>query len=164
MTKARANVDPTIRDATLADAAALASLMGELGYPTSEVEMKQRFETILADSGFKTFVAVVGDQVCGTIGTLTQPSYEHNDWSGRIVALVVSKTMRRRGIARQLILEAEKDLARRNVRRITLTTRVTRLDAHKFYEQLGYERTGYRYAKSLADSVNPQPASDNPAR
>lgn len=164
MTDARADVDPIIREATLADAAALASLMGELGYPTSEAEMKQRLETILADSGFKTFVAVVGDQVCGMIGTLIQPSYEHNDWSGRIVAMVVSKAMRRRGLARQLILEAEKDFARRNVKRISLTTRLTRLDAHKFYEQLDYERTGYRYAKSLAESVNRPPASDSRAR
>ena len=36
--------------------------------------------------------------VGGMIGTLTYPSYEHNDPSGRILALVTLNVARRRGI------------------------------------------------------------------
>jgi ribosomal protein S18 acetylase RimI-like enzyme len=75
--------------------------------------------------------------VCGMIGTLTYPSYEHNDASGRIVALVTSGTLRRRGIGRALIATAEKDFAQKGIRRVALDTRLTREDAHKFYESLG---------------------------
>jgi ribosomal protein S18 acetylase RimI-like enzyme len=140
----------TVRDGRLDDAAALAELMCELGYSTSELEMRRRLEAILADAHFRTFVAVIDNAVCGMIGTVGSPSHEHNDLSGRIVALVVSQSLRRKGIARRLTEKAEEDFSRRGIRRVTLTTRLTRKDAHKFYAELGYEPTGYRYAKDLA--------------
>jgi ribosomal protein S18 acetylase RimI-like enzyme len=145
------DVDLAIREAERGDAAPLAMLMGELGYVTTEAEMTQRLQAILPNKQFKTFVAVAGDRLCGMIGTAAQPSHEHNDLSGRIVALVVSKAKRRRGIARRLIEKAEKDFAERKITRVSLTTRLTREDAHQFYEELGYARTGFRYAKTLSD-------------
>ncbi len=69
--------------------------------------------------------------------------------SGRILALVTSSTARRRGIGRALIATAEKDFAQRGIRRVALDTRLTREDAHKFYESLGYERNGWRFVKQL---------------
>ena len=84
------------------------------------------------------------------IGTLIYPSIEHNDLSGRIVALVILSTMRRRGIGRALIATAEKDFAQRGVRRVGLNTQLAREDAHKFYESLGYERNGWRFVKQLS--------------
>jgi len=84
------------------------------------------------------------------IGTLTYPSLEHNDPSGRIVALVILRTMRRRGIGRALIAKAEKDFVERGISRVALNTRLTREAAHKFYESLGYERNGFRFTKHLA--------------
>lgn len=149
MDSAEATVDLTIRNAELTDAAALAGLMRELGYETTAAEMAARLQTILPDARYRTFVASSGKQLCGMIGTTAQPSHEHNDLSGRIVALVVSKAMRRRGVARQLIAAAERDFAKRRVTRISLTTRLTREDAHRFYEQIGYAKTGFRYAKEL---------------
>jgi ribosomal protein S18 acetylase RimI-like enzyme len=142
-------VDLAIREVDLADAEPLGVLMGELGYPTTKDEMERRLHAIAADSHYKTFVAVSSGRVCGMIGTSAGPSYEHNDRSGRIVALVVSEAMRRQGIARQLINAAEQDFSGRGITRISLTTRLTRAGAHRFYEELGYERTGHRFAKNL---------------
>lgn len=152
MDSAHVVVDLTIRDAELSDAAALAALMGELGYETTAVEMSARFETILFDARYRTLVAILDNQLCGMIGTVAQPSHEHNDLSGRIVALVVSKLMRRRGVARKLVAAAERDFAKRAVTRISLTTRLTREEAHQFYEQLGYTKNGFRYAKELTET------------
>jgi ribosomal protein S18 acetylase RimI-like enzyme len=106
-TEAPAGVALTIRNASLSDAQALASLMCELGYETTSTEMRQRLKSIVSDKGFRTFVAEIDDQVCGMIGTLTHASHEHNDFSGKIVALVVSKKKRRSGIGRALIAAAE---------------------------------------------------------
>jgi ribosomal protein S18 acetylase RimI-like enzyme len=72
------------------------------------------------------------DSVCGMIGTLTYPSFEHNDASGRILAPVTSRTARRRGIGRALIATAEKDFAQRGIRRVSLDTRLTREDGTSF--------------------------------
>jgi ribosomal protein S18 acetylase RimI-like enzyme len=143
-------VSLTIRDAKLSDAPALAALMCELGYETSNVEMRQRLKSILSDAHYGTIVAEIDDQVCGMIGTLTHASHEHNDPSGKIIALVVSTKQRRRGVGRALIAAAENDFARRNVSRVTLTTRFERKAAHQFYKGLGYSRTGFRFAKNLS--------------
>ncbi len=138
-----------IRDAEVNDAPELAVLMCELGYETDPTEMEARLELILSNPAYKTFVAIRDGSVCGMIGTLTYPSYEHNDASGRILALVTSSTARRRGIGRALIATAEKDFAQRGISRVALDTRLTREDAHKFYESLGYERNGWRFVKQL---------------
>jgi GNAT superfamily N-acetyltransferase len=132
------------------DAAALAQLMCELGYETTESEMQTRIKKIAADERYHTFVAVLDGKVCGMIGTLTCPSYEHNDPGARILALATLGAMRRRGIGRALIETAEKDFAQRGIRRVALNTQLARKDAHKFYESLGYERNGWRFVKQLS--------------
>jgi len=73
----------TIRDAKLSDVSSLAALMCELGYETTNAEMRQRLKSILRDARFRTFVAEIDNTVCGVIGTLTHPSYEHNNPPGK---------------------------------------------------------------------------------
>ena len=142
--------DLTIRAAEMNDAAALAQLMCELGYETTKSEMQTRMERIAGDARYRTLVAVRNGKVCGMIGTVTNPSYEHNDPSGRILAVVTLTKARRRGIGRALIATAENDFAQRGITRVALNTQLTRKDAHKFYESLGYERNGWRFVKQLS--------------
>ena len=142
-------VDLTTRHARLGDAPALSALMCELGYETTATEMRRRLKSIFSDARFRTFVAEINGQVCGMIGTLTHASHEHNDFTGRITALVVSRKRRRSGIGRALVAAAEKDFVEKRVTRVSLTTRLTRQHAHRFYQSLGYSRTGFRFAKEL---------------
>lgn len=123
--------------------------MCELGYKTTGSEMRQRLKSILSEVRYSTFVAEIDNELCGMIGTQTHMSHEHNDLSGKIIALVVSKKKRRRGVGRALIATAEKDFAKKKVTRVTLTTRFEREEAHRFYEALGYRQTGFRFAKTL---------------
>src|SRR5262245_3493894 len=139
----------SIRDAELNDAPELAALMCELGYETDCAEMETRLALILLNPVCKTFVAVMDGHVCGMIGTVMYPSYEHNDPSGRILALVTSSATRRRGIGRALIAAAESDLAQRGIRRVALNTSLNPEDAHQFYDSLGYERNGWRFVKRI---------------
>jgi GNAT superfamily N-acetyltransferase len=132
------------------DHESLGSLMGELGYATRASEMEMRMEIIRQDRRYTTFVAVLDGTVCGMIGTFVQQTYEHNAPGGRILALVVGTAARGRGVGRALIAAAENDFAQKNVRRITLNTRFERDAAHQFYEKVGYARTGFRFAKTLA--------------
>ena len=143
------DVDLRIRDAKLSDAAELAALMRELGYQTTTAEMESRLISILKDPRYKTLVALNDEKICGMIGTVSALSYLHNDLNGRIIALVVSRELRRRGIGARLIAAAEKNFTERGITRVTLTTRFEREKAHQFYEKLGYARTGFRFAKNL---------------
>jgi ribosomal protein S18 acetylase RimI-like enzyme len=154
MIKAGSDNDLTVRDARLNDAVELAELACELGYKTTDVEMATRLKTVLKDARYKTLVAEIGGKLCGMIGTVSHSSYLHNDFSGRIIALVVSSKMRRRGVGRKLVAASEKDLLRRKITRVTLTTRFEREEAHRFYEKLGYARTGFRFGKNLRRAAN----------
>ena len=143
------DVDLKIRDGELSDAPELAALMCELGYETTIAEMESRLISILKDPRYKTLVVLNDDKICGMIGTVSASSYLHNDLTGRIIALVVSRESRRRGIGARLIAEAEKNLIQRGITRVTVTARFEREKAHQFYEKLGYARTGFRFAKNL---------------
>jgi GNAT superfamily N-acetyltransferase len=143
-----------IRAAELADAAVLATLMGQLGYETRRAEMEIRLNSILPDSRYRTFVAVVEGKVCGMIGTFCYYSYEHNDPSARILALVVLAEMRGRGVGKALVRAAETDLAARCIRSLTVNTHLARKEAHLFYEGLRYEKNGHRYFKLLGAQAN----------
>src|SRR4029077_4359110 len=92
----------TIRDAGPHDAPELAVLMCELGYETKRTEMETRLRLILSNPAYKTLVAVMDGCVCGMIGTLAYPSYEHDDPAGRILAMVTLSAVRRRGVGRAL--------------------------------------------------------------
>ena len=138
-----------IRPAETADAAALAELMTQLGYPTRTSEMEMRMETICADKNYATFVAVSEGRVCGMIGTRISCSFEHNSPGGAILALVVSEKIRGRGVGHALIAAAENDFAQRNIRRVAVYTHFRRTEAHEFYEKLGYTKNGFRLVKEL---------------
>lgn len=139
----------TIRSPEAGDMEALADLMTQLGYETRTSEMEMRMETILANNSYSTFVAVSEGKVCGMIGTYTCYTYEHNNPSARILALVVSEKMRGRGVGEALMAAAEKDLAQKNIRRIAVNTHFDRTRAHEFYEKLGYAKNGFRLVKEL---------------
>jgi ribosomal protein S18 acetylase RimI-like enzyme len=154
MIKAGSHNDLTVRDARLNDAVELGALACEPGYKTTDVEMATRLKTVLKDARYKTLVAEIGGKLCGMIGTVSQSSYLHNDFSGRIIALDVSSKMGRCGGGRKLVAASEKDFLRRKITRVTLTTRLEREEAHRFYEKLGYARTGFRFGKNLRRAAN----------
>jgi ribosomal protein S18 acetylase RimI-like enzyme len=115
--------------------------------------MASRLQAILADPDFATFVAVVGDQVIGFIGTRVGPLYEGDGLHGQIMALAVAEDFRRQRIGHALMDAAEADLISRGAVVLTVNTGNHRRDAHSFYEGLGYEFTGRRYKKSPPASV-----------
>jgi ribosomal protein S18 acetylase RimI-like enzyme len=141
--------DFIIRRAENSDAKVLAELMTELGYPTRVSEMEMRLETILTKPEYRAFVAEYKGQLCGMIGTCVWDSYAHNSPNGQIIALVVSDKLRGRGVGKTLIAAAETDFSERNIKRISVNTHIRRDDAHLFYEQMGYVKTGFRFVKEL---------------
>jgi ribosomal protein S18 acetylase RimI-like enzyme len=111
--------------------------------------MRQRLDSILSDLHCRTFIAEVDNRIRGMVGTVTHFSHEYNDPSGKIITLVVSNERRRCGIGRALLAAAEKDFVSRGVRRVSLTTRFPREQAHQFYAAAGYAKAGFRFAKEL---------------
>jgi GNAT superfamily N-acetyltransferase len=79
------------------------------------------------------------------------PAIEHERPVARIAALVVDAEHRGRGIGRALVDELEAEARQRGCGLLFLTTSERRDDAHAFYEQLGLERSGRRYGRTLSE-------------
>jgi GNAT superfamily N-acetyltransferase len=145
-------MDPfKIRLSNLNDSSAIASLMTQLGYPTSPGQMTKRLEAILDKPGYRSFVADLNGEVVGFIGLGIELFYERDGLCGRLLALVVDERFRGAGIGEALVLAAEAWFADQGVHTVMLTSRHTRPDAHRFYKRMGYVNTGIRLAKELRD-------------
>lgn len=142
----------TLRDANIDDATALTSLISDLGYPTSEDEIKLRFENIFRRKEFRTLLAVTENgNAAGLIGMTENYGYEHNAKYVRVLALVVGKNFRTLGVGRILMAEAERWAVELDAYMIVLTSglRDERKAAYAFYQRIGYEIKSSGFVKYL---------------
>jgi len=141
--------DISIRPFARADLPAVAALLGELGYPTTLDQMRARIDKIARHPDHATFVAVADGRVVGLTGAYVTPSYEHDEVTGRMTAVVVSATIRGRGIGARLVAAAETWVRERGATLMMLTSHSRRDGAHAFYRHLGYAETGKRFVREL---------------
>ena len=126
------------RPARPEDAAGLVELVGELGYPSSNTEVDERLRRVLEREDHAVLVAVEGPRVLGFVHALEFLTLA-SDPCALISGLVVDRAARRRGVGRRLVEGAETWARARGLSAMRLRSRVTRLEAHAFYEALGYE-------------------------
>jgi GNAT superfamily N-acetyltransferase len=126
---------PAIRRAVTGDAAALAELSGELGYPAEPDEIERRLAALPADDD--VWVATIGDEVVGWIhcslrrSLVVEPGIE-------ILGNVVGERWRGRGVGRALMAAAEQSASDRGVSVVRLRSGSHRDEAHAFYRAVGY--------------------------
>ncbi len=139
----------TIREATQGDAAAVAALLGELGYPSSPAQAAERIGRIAADPSTCVLVAEVDSELAGVGALHVQNLVERDEPGCEVAGLVVGHRFRRHGIGELLMQALEDEARRRGGKVMVLNTAHRRADAHAFYEALGYDHTGRRYGKKL---------------
>jgi GNAT superfamily N-acetyltransferase len=138
-----------VRDAVIADAPALASLVTQLGYPTTAEAMESRLQRMLSLPHHRVMVAESSSGVVGLAGACVDHGVEIDTYA-RITALVVDEKWRGSGVGKLLMMEAERWCRDRGARRVTLVSGHHRPQSHKFYKTLGYEATGLRFIKHLS--------------
>lgn len=95
-------------------------------------------ETVMVRlASMQIFVAVIGDQVVGTIACAVKGADE-----GHLRGMAVLPEWLGRGIAEKLLREAEAELKQQGCSRITLDTTEPLQRAMRFYEKHGYRRSG----------------------
>jgi GNAT superfamily N-acetyltransferase len=138
-----------VRAYEAADLEVVASLMEDLGYPTTTDEMQRRMDVILSNPFYHTFVAELEGQAVGLIGIRLSTNYEVDDVVTYISALVVRKELQGQGIGKQLIRYVEDWSIHNGSNLLYLTSGIKeeRKAAHELYLKLGFEITGYRFVK-----------------
>jgi GNAT superfamily N-acetyltransferase len=143
-----------IRNAEIGDADRVASLMTELGYPTTAEAMTNRLTMILPDPNYVTLVADEGHGVIGVAGGTIGWYYEKDGIYARLLVLAVSSTARGQGTGSRLVEAVERWAASKGARDIVVNSALHRGTAHGFYERRRYERTGFCFVKTLTRSLS----------
>lgn len=128
---------PRFRDAAISDAAPLARLAGELGYPTSTEEMTRRLAMLLSQHHHGILVAEL-ESIVGWIHVSHMVSLE-SDAFAEIRGLVVAESHRGAGIGAHLVSLAEVWAKGHGCNRIRVRTNVVREKTRKFYGRLGFQ-------------------------
>lgn len=137
-----------VRQATPLDSGAIAALTTELGFAATADEIAARLPR-LRDAGELPFVADDAGDVVGCLTWHVTPVLHRPAPVGRITMLIVTARARGRGAGAALVAAAEARLVQRGCGTIEVTSNRKLVDAHRFYEHLGYERTSHRFVKIL---------------
>ena|SRR5690349_8738505 len=143
-------MDPTIRGARVEDAAAIAGLLTQLGYPSGPDDVEERLDRLHV-VGDRVLVAEADGAVVGLAHLQVTPALERERPSARIGALVVDEAHRNGGVGRSLMQALEDEARLRGCELLYLTTSEHRDDAHAFYRRVGLEQTGRRYSRTLSE-------------
>ena len=136
-----------IRLAKIGDAARLADLSTQLGYPATAAEIRQRLRGIRPAAQHAVLVAEAKDAgVIGWLHVSRQPLLEV-ELRAEVNGLVVAEGHRSLGAGARLLAAAEDWARKHGCKGMSVRSNVIRERAHQFYERNGYEH--YKTQKSF---------------
>ncbi|WP_100487308.1 GNAT family N-acetyltransferase [Sporolactobacillus pectinivorans] len=138
-----------IREAVEKDCKDIASLINQLGYPTTVKQMHERFCKL--NSAYQTFVADYEGHVIGLIGLCKGLFYEIDGSYIKIVALVIDSKYRHEGIGKKLLIAAEEWALAQGIKSVGVNSgnRPERCAAHQFYRNMGFIDKSIGFIKHL---------------
>ncbi len=137
-----------VRLAAEQDSAAISALLAELAFPADPATVSSRLRKL--DAADETIlVAELNGQVVGLATAHVTPVLHRPTPVGRITALVVASSARRRGIGAELVRAAEDHLRKCGCALLELTSNHRLTEAHTFYQRLGFTITSHRFCKPL---------------
>ncbi len=146
----------SIRRARESDLPAIDALYHELKpgeydrYAPTPVKLRAAFRRIARSRDHHLIVAECDGRVAGTLHVLIFRHLGHGVRPSAIVEnVVVSETMRSRGIGEKMMEAARTIAMREGCYKLALTSRSHRAAAHRFYERLGFKHSHHGYSLSL---------------
>lgn len=129
----------TIREVKIEDAPFIAKLSLQMDHEMNENEARERLAKIMEDKTQVLLVAEVEGKVLGY--NSVSANYELlNGIQARIEGLVVDENARGLGLGRTLMEKAEDWAREKGSKSMKLASNSKRIEAHKFYEKIGYTK------------------------
>ena len=137
-----------VRFATPADLPVILRLLGDdkatpsLELPPDAPCYREALEEMQASGNSATYVAELEGRIAGTFMlTFIRHLMRRGTLVAQIEAVRVDAGLRRRGIGEAMMRWAIGEARRRRCSRLQLTSNRSRMDAHRFYERLGFRPT-----------------------
>jgi len=139
-----------LRPAQADDAAAIARLATQLGYPTTTAQAAARLQRLLPLAGHHVLVAEVAGEVAGWAHVEQRLNLESGA-GAELMGLVVDERHRRLKLGSKLVRAVEQWARAAGLANLTVRSNVVRAASHSFYRQLGYTvvKTQHVYRKGL---------------
>jgi GNAT superfamily N-acetyltransferase len=145
-----------MRRATREDIAAIVGMLADdqLGATRESLDDQTPYEAafaaIDADPNQLLVICEQDGEIAGTMQLTCIPGLSRKGaWRMLIEAVRVHRDARGSGIGSEMIRWAIGYARERNCRMVQLTTDKSRVDAHRFYERLGFEQSHYGYKMML---------------
>lgn len=131
----------------------LATLIAELdgNTPSPVADIRATWQAMRRYPDYACYFAVRGDEVVGCLSMFVFPVLSHGLAHEAIVeAVVVRPGHRGRGLGRAMMQAAMAMAAEKGAYKLALSSNLRRLDAHRFYEGMGFTRHGYSFSIDTA--------------
>ena len=143
-----------LRNITIFDAQEIQSISNfELGYDVNLDIVKKQIRRLTNDNKHNIIIGFENEQTRKIIGFVHAELYEslYMDTGLNILGLAVDSNFQGQGIGKKLMSAIEDYALKNNISYIRLNSNVRRIDAHKFYESIGYvcDKTQKRLIKKL---------------
>ncbi|WP_320200096.1 GNAT family N-acetyltransferase [Agrobacterium sp. rho-13.3] len=123
---------------------------GDTTDPSALPDYLAAFHAITASPNETLYVAELDGEVIGTFQTALLTKLVGRGALSMVIEAVQTRAdMRGRGIGAIMIGQCIEDARRLGVKTVQLTSNMARLDAHRFYERLGFEKRHFGFSMKL---------------
>ena len=139
-----------IREATAADLSDILNLYKQPEMDGENILGVNRateiFEQFAQHPFYKLFVVECEEKMVGTYALLIMPNLGHmGALSGIVEDVVVASDQKRKGIGKFMMEHAMQLCRERGCYKLALSSNRNRVNAHTFYESLGFKKHGYSF-------------------
>ena len=138
-----------IRPAKRNDLSAILALMVDIETDDQVLDLPAAeaiFERMQSYPNYTIYVTVAEGKVIGTFSLLIMDNLAHlGAPSGIVEDVVVHSSWRGQGIGKQMMQFAMQQCQKAGCYKMALSSNLIREQAHRFYDQLGFQRHGYSF-------------------
>jgi len=140
----------TLREATENDLPDILQLYSQLGQDDGAVlpldQAHRIFARIKTYPDYSLQLALLDNRVVGVFALLIMDNFGHMGAPSAVLEdVVVAADLRGQGVGRRMMEYANALCRRKGCYKMTFSSNINRVDAHRFYESLGFKKHGYSF-------------------